>query len=142
MVEVAAVLGNSQKFKKWAELAQYTQNAPNVQSQQAAPRTRQRQRRLSDAEVERLVNMFVEGTPRAELASHFGIHARTVSTVLTRRGVLRVLGMSAAQIDEASQLYVDRGWSLKRVGDHLGFSAGTIRKALLDAGVRTRPRNW
>ncbi|MFN8103950.1 MAG: hypothetical protein U0U69_05780 [Acidimicrobiia bacterium] len=51
-------------------------------------------------------------------------------------------GLIPEQVDEAARLYVDKGWSLKRVGDHLDFSAGTIRKALLDAGVRTRPRNW
>jgi len=142
LVEVAAALANPANLQKWNDLTQYAQHAQIGQGPTKDERVRRRQRRLSDSQIDELVSLFLAGTPRLELASHFGIHPGTVSALLTRRGLLRVRGLSPQQVDAAAALYIDSGWSLQQIGDQLGFSAGTVRKALLDAGVRTRPRTW
>lgn len=143
MVEVLAGLGNPANAQKWSELAKVV--ARESRSSGKAPsrvRTRQRQRHLSPAEAEKLVDLFLAGEERFDLAQRFRIHPDTVSVVLKRHGLTWERGLSPDHIREAARLYVDEGWSCAKIGDALGFNAGTVRNALLRAGVQTRPRAW
>jgi hypothetical protein len=73
-----------------------------------------------------------------ELGDRFGIERRTVSNILHRHGVpMRRRGLSPDQIDEAIQLY-NLGWSLARVGDHLGVAPTTVLTTLRERGVPTQ----
>ena len=54
-------------------------------------------------------------------ADRFGIERRTVSNILHRHGVpMRRRGLSPDQVDDA--IHLDLGWSLARVGQHLGVN--------------------
>jgi transposase-like protein len=103
-------------------------------------RSRQVQRRLTEDEVDRLVDAYLAGATIGDLAARFGIHEHTVSAHLERKGVRRRYRMlDDAAVEVAAGLYRE-GWSLARVGRHFGVQAGTVLRALRLAGVPTRPR--
>ena len=73
-----------------------------------------------------------------ELAERYGIHRRTVSTILKRHGVpTRASALSPAQIQHAVLLYA-QGQSLAKIGKALGVDAGTIHVRLREQGVQMR----
>jgi hypothetical protein len=85
-------------------------------------------------EILDLVQGYRAGLTVYELASQFGIHRETVSSVLEREGVQRRRRpLSTSQIEKASVLY-ESGWSLARVGAELGCDASTVWRALAKLG--------
>ena len=73
-----------------------------------------------------------------ELGDRFGIERRTVSNILHRHSVpMRRRGLSPDQVDHAIHLY-NLGWSLARVGDHLGVNHTTVLNKLRERGIPTR----
>jgi hypothetical protein len=61
----------------------------------------------------------------------------TVARHVARAGKTRPV-VTEAQIDEAVRLYRD-GWTLHRVGQHLGVADQTIRRVLVERAVTIRP---
>jgi hypothetical protein len=98
---------------------------------------RQKQRRLNPEEISEVLQRHQAGESANSLAKVFGTHRRTIVQHLTAS---QVQTRYRADIDllEARQLY-EQGWSLARVGQHFGVAAGTIRRALLQDGMTTRP---
>jgi lambda repressor-like predicted transcriptional regulator len=82
---------------------------------------------------------YGSGTTMAALAKDHGVKRETISHLLRRSGIplrhTRVL--DDVGIREASKLYT-AGWSLARIGDHLGFDPETIRQHLKRHGVVMR----
>ncbi len=73
-----------------------------------------------------------------ELAARFGTERRTVSNILHRHAVpMRRRGLTPDQVDTAIHLY-KLGWSLARIGDHLGVAHTTVLTKLRERGVQTR----
>jgi hypothetical protein len=73
-----------------------------------------------------------------ELGDRFGIERRKVSNILHRHGVpMRRRGLSPDQVDDAIHLY-NLGWSLARVGQHLGVNHTTVLNKLRERGIPTR----
>lgn len=73
-----------------------------------------------------------------DLGDRFGIERRTVSNILHRHNVqMRRCGLSTDQIDHAVHLY-NLGWSLERVGQHLGIVHTTVLAKLRERGIPTR----
>ncbi|MFK0244152.1 helix-turn-helix domain containing protein [Amycolatopsis azurea] len=73
-----------------------------------------------------------------ELVGRFGVERRTVSTILHRHGVPMLRrGLSPEQVDDAIHLY-KLGWSLARVGDHLGVNHTTVLNKLRERAIPTR----
>lgn len=100
-----------------------------------APR---RLRRLNEQEQATLAQDYVGGMTVYQLATKFGISRDTISKHLKRLGVeMRNAGLTEEQIDEAVRLYSD-GWSAQRIGDRLGAYPQTMRRRLLERGVRMR----
>lgn len=94
-----------------------------------------RARQLDGEQIQRLIEGYLEGATVYELGERFRIERRTVSKILKRHGVsMRMCGMSPEQIEKAPRLYQD-GWSLARIGEHLGFDDMTVRSRLLERGV-------
>ena len=102
---------------------------------------RKNQRRLRDAELDRLVAGYQSGATVYELADQFGVHRHTVSDILERNDVpRRYQKLSSEQIETARSLYRS-GLSLTKIGHQVDRSAETIRQALLRVGIQMRPRN-
>lgn len=94
--------------------------------------------RFGPDDLARLVADYQAGVPTTELVTRYGLGKGSVLRLLREQGVtIRYQSPTTEQVDQAVQLYAT-GLSLAAVGDHLGFSAHTIRRALLAAGVRTR----
>lgn len=73
-----------------------------------------------------------------ELGAQFGIERRTVSNILHRHDVLmRRRGLSPDQVDDAIHLY-HLGWSLARVGQHLGVDHTTVLATVRQHDIPTR----
>lgn len=97
-----------------------------------------RVRRLDDGQVRELIAGYEGGATVYELGARFGIERRTVSDILHRHEVpMRRKGLSAEQADDAIHLY-NLGWSLARVGQHLGVDPTTVLAKLRERGIPTR----
>jgi hypothetical protein len=106
-------------------------------------RPRQVQRRLTEAETERLVDQYEAGATIGDLSGEFGIHRTTASSLLNRRGVkIRVNSrrLTDDDVQQAAALYAE-GCSLAEVGRRFGVRDTTIFREFRKAGVSTRPRN-
>lgn len=106
------------------------------------PRSRrqhQHQIRLNPDQIRKLVSEYQEGLTVLDLAVRYRIHRTTVLAVLRREKVPPRTGVIDRNIDEAKQLY-ELGWSLSKVGQHLGVDAETVRRGLMKAGVVIRQR--
>jgi hypothetical protein len=99
---------------------------------------RNRRYRLDDDQTQHLIASYQAGSTVYELADEFGIERRTVSAILHRHDVpMRRQGLTVDQANDAMRLYELR-WSLARIGNHLGVTADTVRKRLLERGVPMR----
>ncbi len=95
--------------------------------------------RLKREEVDELVQLYWIGCTVKELSEHYRIHRDTVSQHLSRRGVQRREGMSREQIKTAIELY-EQGWSLARIGKHLGVWPSSVYYRLKQVGTSLRKR--
>ena len=96
-------------------------------------------RQLGTKQVQQLIADYQSGATVYELGDRFGIERRTVSSILHRHGVaMRRRGLSPEQVDDAIHFY-KLGWSLARVGDHLGVNdTTTVLNKLRERGIPTR----
>jgi len=93
-----------------------------------------RARQPGTDQVQELIAGYKSGETVYQLGSRFGIERRTVSEILHRHEVpMRRRGLSPEQIDDAIHLY-DLGWSLARVGQHLGVDPTTVLAKLRQRG--------
>lgn len=94
--------------------------------------------RLSHEQVHRVVLGYQEGRTVYELAAELSCHRTTISKTLKQQGVtLRRVKPDDSQIDVMVHLY-GSGLSLATIGQQLGFDGMTVRKHLLERGVRMR----
>ena len=99
---------------------------------------RQRQKRLTSEEAQRVVEQYRAGATVCELADLFNCHRTTISACLKRYHVhTRRTPLAESQIDEAVRLYRS-GLSLEKVGKRLGVDAETIRQRLRERFVSIR----
>ena len=100
----------------------------------------QRQVRLDDNQVERLLAEHAAGATARELATSFGINQSTVYAHLGRheapRRVYRKL--HGEPLERAKILYVADGLSLRAVARALSISRDALRAGLAAAGVEIR----
>jgi hypothetical protein len=101
---------------------------------------RQVQRRLQESELDELAEAYLAGATLSELSDRFEKHRTTLSTDLERRGVARRYRLvEGERLQRAIQGYQD-GQSVVSIGKGLGAAGNTVRKALIEAGVKLRPR--
>ncbi len=104
------------------------------------PARRNVQRRLTDPEIDELVNEYQTGRTLADLASVLGIHRQTVAAHLEKRGIQRRANrrkMTDDGVNEAARRYRG-GDSLAKVGSAFNVDAATIRRELHRIGVTIR----
>jgi len=96
-------------------------------------------RRLGEMEIARLAAEYEGGATCAVLAQRYRVSESGVKQLLHARGaqVRTPRGLSDAQVDQAVALYA-RGYFLREIGEELGFSQVTVRRALLRRGVAMR----
>lgn len=86
--------------------------------------------RVSASKAKRIVAGYEAGKTVYDLPDEHSLHRTTISFVLKRNGVrLRLQSPTEEQVNEMIRLYGE-GLSLKRVGERLGFDAGTVRNYL------------
>jgi predicted transcriptional regulator len=102
---------------------------------------RQRQRRLTKAQMVEMTAKYKAGATVYELAAEFGCHRATVAERLKKAGViLRGQSPTPGVIDSMDRLYAS-GLSLHEVGKQLGVAAGTVRSHLRNNGAQIRGTN-
>lgn len=96
-------------------------------------------RRLGEMEIARLVAEYEGGATCTVLAQRYRVSESGVKQLLHARGarVRTPRSMSPAQIDQAVGLY-EQGQFLREIGEELGFSQETVRRALLRRGLSMR----
>ena len=99
---------------------------------------RQRQRRLTEAQVAEMAEKYLAGATVYELAAEFDCHRATVAVRLKVAGVvMRLQSPTAEMVDSMMSLY-GSGLSFVEVGARLGHSANTVRNYLLRRRVPFR----
>ena len=94
--------------------------------------------RLSDDQVDQLVEGYLQGSSIRELAARFECHRETVSRWLTSRGIeMRRLKLTPERIDKAQRLY-ESGLSLTDVGKAVRADRSAVRRQLIRRGVQMR----
>jgi DNA-directed RNA polymerase specialized sigma24 family protein len=99
---------------------------------------RQRQRRLSDVQIQQMTTRYLEGATVYELAVEFDICRSKVSERLKKSGVrMRLQSPTDQEISEMVRLYVS-GLSLAAVSKNVGMSVGTVKRYVVQYGVDMR----
>lgn len=89
-----------------------------------------------------MVRDYEAGESTAALCASYGLGKGTVLELLAEQGTkMRGQGLPDDQLPEATRLYVEEGWPLRKIGPRLGCSADAVRLGLLRAGVELR-RPW
>jgi len=90
--------------------------------------------RLTDAQVDRLVEGYLAGKSVYQLASLFGINRQTVSLHLKRRGVtMRMQGLAESDRPEIERLRA-AGWSYARLGERFSVDGSSVRNFVIRGG--------
>ena len=99
---------------------------------------RQRQRRLTGAQVAEMASKYEAGATVYELAAEFGCHRTTVAERLKKSAIaMRGQSPSPEAIDSMARLYTS-GLSFQVVGEQLGFCANTVRNCLRERKMRAQ----
>jgi hypothetical protein len=113
---------------------------PAVQSTATRTKIRNVTRRIGQDRIGRLVEDYRGGVTTIELMDRFGLSKTSVVHLLEAHGVtLRRQPLSEDEVAEVAALY-ERGSSLTAVQRGVDAARETIRRALIEAGVRMRGR--
>ncbi len=90
---------------------------------------------LTAAEVDRLVDDYLDGTTVNGMADRYGVHRATVSAHLTRRRVgRRRPGLGVEEAAVAVRLHLG-GVSMRAIAQSMGVDRKAVRRALVEAGA-------
>jgi DNA-directed RNA polymerase specialized sigma24 family protein len=140
--DITMVALSTADTNKWSTLLNESLYGPktastNTHDERSGP-IRQRQRRLSDVQVQQMTTRYLEGATVYELAVEFDICRSNVSERLKENGVrMRLSPPNEEQICEMVQLY-ESGLSLAEVGKRVGVSIGTVKRYVCERGVHIR----
>lgn len=100
---------------------------------------KQKQKSLTDAELELAVQRYSEGASTYELAAQFGCHRSTISRALKKSGieVTHEASKREALTKQVLQRYADFNRPVD-IGKVLGINVSTVRKILHENNVHIR----
>lgn len=123
------------QLQRLLEAARVGTRKPDPQSEVRALR-----RKLGDETIVQIVADYRAGIPTTRLVAEHGISKTGVLKLLADAGVsMRRRPLTAGQVREAAELY-QSGLSLAIVSKQMKLPLESIRRALIDAGVKMRPR--
>lgn len=105
-----------------------------------APPSYRTQPRLTERQVDQLVDAHQTGASTYELADQFGVHRQTVAQHLRARGIDLTPGIDPSLLPRFAALY-EAGWSLARIATEHDVSAETLRTSLIKFGTKMRKRH-
>ena len=122
-----------------SDLRKLTEMTPDGTLREATGEApKQRQHRLRERELEHPVADYRSGVAANELATRYDINRDTVLEHMRRQDVpRRYPRLGEADVREAIRLY-ELGESLAKIGDRMNVNAGTVGRALHEAGVVLR----
>ena len=91
---------------------------------------RQRQRRLTEAQVADMVAKYKAGATVYELAAEFGCHRATVAERLKKSGIVMRGQSPASEVIDSMELLCATGMSSQEIRKQLGFCANTVRNCV------------
>jgi len=104
----------------------------------------QKQKILSDSEIEEIVKLYLEGVSTYTLAKAFECHRYTISNTLKRSGITvdkHVEGRKY-KTEDAIRLYVEEKKSVKQIAEIFDVCDATIYKCLKRNGISTNRTRW
>lgn len=114
---------------RWALRGNQTPYDPSSDSRRAA---RQRQVRLTEAEIDKLVADYHSGSTHKELSEKYGCSKQVVGRYLKKAGVnVRARFFTQGQVDEMVRLH-EKGLSIWAIGKELGYHHSTVRRYLAE----------
>ena len=137
--EVALSTADSNKWflLKEGHMARQSPEVITSSDHQLLGPLRQRQRRLTGAQIVEMAAKYQSGATVYALAAEFGCHRTTVSARLKKAGAtLRLQSPKAEDIDVMVKFY-ESGLSPKEVAEKVGFCANTVR-----ASIKERESNY
>ncbi|MDD5986521.1 MAG: helix-turn-helix domain-containing protein [Eubacteriales bacterium] len=99
----------------------------------------QDQKRLSDDEIWQIAEKYSTGASTYELAAEFGCHRSTISRALKKTGI--EVSHKASKREALTDRVLEMCEGFTRpvdIGKELGINVTTVRKILLENGVRIR----
>lgn len=100
----------------------------------------QPQRRLSEAKLAAMIDVYRSGKTAFEVAKLFGIHRQTVTRLLVKHGVpLHPRATIDAKLLAELTWHYERGKSTVELGRKYNLAASSVGKALKKSGVQLRP---
>jgi hypothetical protein len=118
------------KFRQLRELPRRKPDPPRRPPKQV-------HHRLTADQQAEVLERYLAGEKAHRLAKDFQVHRTTIAKLVADAGVHRPRSLTPDQVQQATTLYA-QGWSCDRIGQHLGKEAGTIWRALKQAGVKLR----
>jgi DNA-directed RNA polymerase specialized sigma24 family protein len=116
----------------------YKAGEPEGRAESQQPRRRQL-RRLSEAEIEEMVEAYQSGKTVYQSAEVFGIARQTVGIILQRQGFPTRNSVPSAARAGVARLRGE-GWSLAKLANKWGVSGTAIRTALAKHAEDARGR--
>lgn len=114
----------------------------NVYGETEVRRIRQKQKKLSDIEIQTICKRYQSGDSVYKLAIDFDCHRSTISAVLKRNGieVTHLASKKPELVKKVIKLYSEMK-TPKEVGTIVGINEGTVRNILHDNNVYIR-KSW
>lgn len=111
----------------------------NVYGETEVHRIRQKQKTLSDMEIQMVCKRYQSGDSVYKLAEDFGCHRSTISAVLKRNGVevTHLASKKPELVKKVIELYAEMK-TPKEVGAIVGLDCATVRQLLKDNGIYIR----
>ena len=114
----------------------------NVYGETEVCRIRQKQKTLSDIEIQAICKRYQSGDSVYKLAEDFGCHRSTVSAVLKRNGVevSHKASTKPELVKRVIELYSEMK-TPKEIGIIVGLDCGTVRQVLKENNIYIR-KSW